>query len=316
MHTSLDDLVSMAVFARVVDAKSFTAAARLLGVSKSIVSKRVSALEQQYGVPLLHRTTRRLSLTPEGARLFERCSQLVRVADEAPSVMQRDRGEPYGVLRVSCGASFADPYAADVVAEFIELYPQCQVELSVSNGIVDLVSESVDLAVRIAGSLQSSSLVALRLGVTRRIVCASPEYVRRRGAPRTPDDLRAHACLRFTPIRDAVDWHFAGQTTIVPVSGPFESDSIEALRRAAVRGCGIFVVPEFIVSQELESGQLVQLLAEHPRDTVGIFAVYAKGKVVPIKIRRFVELLAAHLRTLPRLQALAVAGYRDVVHKR
>jgi len=307
MSTSLDDLVSMAVFARVVEAKSFTAAAALLGVSKSIVSKRVSALERQYGAPLLHRTTRRLSLTSDGARLFERCSQLVRVADDAPSVLQRERGEPYGVLRISCATSFAEPYVADVVARFVSRYRKCQVEMCVSNAMVDLVSERVDVALRIAGSLQSSSLVARRLGVTRRLLCASPDYVRRYGSPRTPDDLRAHACLRFTPLRDAVEWQFARQKTFVPISGPFEADSLEALTRAAVRGVGILVVPEFMVSEELASGALTQLLSDHPLGTLGVFAVYAKGKVVPAKIRRFVELLAAHLGTLPGLRA-ATAG--------
>lgn len=308
MRSSLDDLMSMAMFARVVEAKSFTAAAALLGTSKSVVSKRVAALEQRFGAPLLHRTTRRLSLTPEGARLFEHCSQLVRVADEAPAVLQRDNGEPRGVLRLSAGASFAGPYLADVVAQFVSRYRECQVELSVSNTMIDLVSERIDLAIRIAGSLQSSSLVARRLGVTRRVVCASPEYVRRHGAPRTPDDLRGHACLRFTAIRGATDWHFANQKTFAPISGPFSSDSVEALTRAAVRGAGVIVVPEFLVGEELASGELVPLLAEHPLEKLGIFAVYAKGKIVPSKIRRFVELLAAHLRKLPGLRGVSGAG--------
>jgi len=157
----------MAMFARVVDAKSFTAAAAILGVSKSVVSKRVAALEEQLATRLLHRTTRSLSLTPEGVRLYERCLRMLRAADEASELMEADSHEPRGVLRVNCPMTFSDLYLGDAIAAFIARHPSVRVELSVVNPMVDLVSERVDVAIRIAPTLEVSrsrvsSLVDLR----------------------------------------------------------------------------------------------------------------------------------------------------------
>src|SRR5579859_4240861 len=143
MATSIDDLVSMAMFARVVEAKSFTRAARTLGVSKSAVSKRVAALEEKLGARLLHRTTRRLSLTAEGARMHERCLQMMRAADEAPALVQGEGDEPRGILRVNCPAIFADRYLCDAVVDFVTRHPGVGVDLSVDNAMIDLVGEGV-----------------------------------------------------------------------------------------------------------------------------------------------------------------------------
>src|SRR5215468_4824201 len=235
MTTSLDDLVSMAMFARVVEAKSFTAAATTLSVSKSAISKRVAALEERLGARLLHRTTRRLSLTTEGAHLYERCIDLLRTADEVPGLVQGE-GEPRGVLRVSCPPIFADRYLATAAIEFVERHPRLQVELLASTAMVDLVGDRVDLAIRMSPTLESSSLVARRLATTSKLLCASPDYLRRRGTPRVPDDLRNHDCLRFSPIRPEVEWKLGvGRSSVViPVSGPMISDSAETLRQAAL----------------------------------------------------------------------------------
>ncbi len=299
--SSLDDLVSMAMFARVVEAKSFTAAAEALGVSKSVVSKRVAALEQQLGARLLQRTTRRLSMTPEGARLHDRCLGLLRAADELPGLVRGDDGQLRGVLRVTCPSTFSDLYLGNFLAEFLGRHPQLQVELSVTNDLVDLVGERVDVAIRIARHLQSSSLVARKLASARRLACAAPSYLARHGVPRHPDDLRAHACLRFSAVRDHVDWRFHdGKTAIVPpISGPLSADSIEPLQQAALRGAGIMVLPIYCVAADLTAGRLVPVLEEWALEPLGVYAVYPKGRVVAPKVRRFVEFLTTRLRPAP-----------------
>jgi DNA-binding transcriptional LysR family regulator len=301
MTTSLDDLVSMAMFARVVEAKSFTAAALKLSVSKSVVSKRVAALEERLGARLLHRTTRRLSLTTEGARIYDRCLHMLRAVDEAADQVQVAGDEPRGVLRVNSPAILADGAVADAVAAFVARYPQVAVELSADNAVIDLISERVDVALRLSSRLDSSSLVARRLATSSKVVCAAPAYLRARGTPRVPDDLRGHACLRFSPLRPEIEWRFGGgrTATVVPVSGPITSDSAEVLRRAAIAGAGIIVLPMLHIVEDLEAGRLVPVLDDHPVASIGVFAVYARGRFVPAKVRKFVDLLVTVLRDAP-----------------
>jgi DNA-binding transcriptional LysR family regulator len=299
--TSLDDLVSMAIFARVVEARSFTAAASVLEVSKSAVSKRVAALERRLGSRLLQRTTRRLALTPDGARLYERCLQMLRAADEASQLGEAARGEPQGVLRVNCPMSFSDLYLGQAAADFVTRHPLVRVELSVANAMVDLILERVDVAIRITPALTTSSLVARRLATTPKVVCAAPDYLRRCGTPRTADDLRTHACLRFSQLPVEVEWRFRRGTRplVVPVSGPIVADNSEALRRAAIAGAGIIVLPLYYAAADLEAGRLQQVRAGDELEPLGVFAVYSKGPVVPRKVRAFVDFLVARFRTFP-----------------
>jgi DNA-binding transcriptional LysR family regulator len=298
MTSSLDDLVSMAMFARVVDTTSFTAAADSLCVSKSVVSKRVAALEERLGARLLHRTTRRLSLTPEGARIYERCLHMLRAVDEAAELVQADGDEPRGVLRVNCSSTLAEHHLGGAVTSFVARYPRVQVDLSADNALVDLISERVDVAVRMATHLDSSSLVARRIATSHKVACAAPAYLAARGRPRIPDDLRGHACLRFSALRPEVEWRFEGKgdPTVVPVTGPIQSDHVESLRRAAVAGAGIVLLPTFVVADDLEAGRLVPVLADHPVAALGVFVLYARGKFVPAKVRVFVDHLATQLR--------------------
>lgn len=298
MTTTLDDLVSMAMFARVVEAASFTAAADALGVSKSAVSKRVAALEERLGARLLHRTTRRLSLTPDGARLHERCLHMLRAVDDAAELVQADGDEPRGVLRVNCSSTLAEHHLSGAVTAFVARHPKVQVDLSTDNALIDLISERIDVAVRMATRLDSSSLVARRIATSHKLACASPGYLAARGTPRVPDDLRGHACLHFSALRPELEWRFEGgeRATVVPVTGPLQSDNVEALRRAAVAGAGIVLLPTFVVAGDLEAGRLVTVLDDHPVAALGVFVLYARGKFVPAKVRAFVDHLASHLR--------------------
>jgi DNA-binding transcriptional LysR family regulator len=299
----LDELVSLAMFARVVEAKSFTHAATALGVSKSIVSKRVSALEESLGARLLHRTTRRLSLSPEGARLYERCMQMLHAADEAPELVRGAGDEPRGVLRVTSPFILSDAYLADAIVGFLSRYPHVEVELEASNAMVDLVGGRVDVALRLARTLESSNLIARRLATTPNVVCAAPGYWHKRGTPLVPDDLRAHACLRFSLLPAEIEWRFrvARADVVVPVSGPFASNSPAALRRAALAEAGVVVLPHFFLAEDLAEGRLVPVLTQYPVASLALYAVYAKGKFVPTKVRKFVDHLAATLRSVPGL---------------
>jgi DNA-binding transcriptional LysR family regulator len=283
----MDDLVSMAMFARVVEAKSFTAAALQLGVSKSLLSKRISALEERVRTPLLRRTTRRLSLTTEGARMHEHCLAMLRAADDAALFSEARDREPRGVLRISCSQVVSELYLNRALCDFAAAYPAVQVEVSASNQIVDLVAERIDLAVRMSPTLESSSLVARRFAVSKKTLCASPAYLRARGTPRTPDQLRAHACLRFSPIAHNVEWRFGD--TVVPCSGPIISDNADTLRHCAIAGLGIVNLPFGYIADDIASGRLVRILEDHPQPTRGVYAVYMKGRVVPAKIRKFID---------------------------
>jgi DNA-binding transcriptional LysR family regulator len=296
MKTSLENLISMAMFARVVESGSLSAAAATLSVSKSAVSKRLAALEERLGVRLLHRTTRRITLTPEGAELFEHCLQLLRAADGAPEL--HPGSEPRGLLRVSAPAIFSDALVAEAIADFVRSHPRVEVDLRVSNAMVHMIGEQIDVALRVSRTLESSSLIARRLATAPQVVCVAPAYIEARGTPATPADLRGHACLRFSRLRPEVEWRFRDgrSETAVPVSGPIVSDDVEALRRSAIAGAGIIVVPRFFVAPDIDAGRLVPLLEQYASPELGVFAVYSKGKLVPAKIRAFVAHLATHAR--------------------
>jgi DNA-binding transcriptional LysR family regulator len=296
MKTSLENLISMAMFARVVESGSLSAAAATLSVSKSAVSKRLAALEERLGVRLLHRTTRCITLTPEGAELFEHCLQLLRAADGAPEL--HPGSEPRGLLRVSAPAIFSDALVAEAIADFVRRHPRVEVDLRVSNAMVHMIGEQIDVALRVSRTLESSSLIARRLATAPQVVCAAPAYIEARGTPATPADLRGHACLRFSRLRPEVEWRFRDgrSETAVPVSGPIVSDDVEALRRSAIAGAGIIVVPRFFVAPDIDAGRLVPLLEQYASPELGVFAVYSKGKLVPAKIRAFVAHLATRAR--------------------
>lgn len=298
MATTLEDLVSMAIFARVVEAKSFTAAATALSVSTSHVSKRVTALEERLGVRLLQRTTRRLSLTPDGASLYDRCLRMLHAADEGAELAEARDAQPRGTLRLTCPTTFADSFLSDAVASFIAQYPNVNVELSVSNALTDLIDDRIDLAIRLARRLESSSLIARKLATLSETVCASPAYLEQHGTPRVPDDLRKHRCLRFALLRPDVEWRFGrgSREMVVPTSGPLTADNGEALRRATLAGVGIAVLLSFTVADDLAAGRLVALLPDFAPAPVGVYAVHSKGKLVPPKIRAFIEHLTRRMR--------------------
>jgi DNA-binding transcriptional LysR family regulator len=308
MPLTADDLGAMVCFARVADAQSFTEAARQLGLAKSVVSARITGLEKKVGVRLLQRSTRKVSLTPEGERMYERCRAVVAALNEANGSLDTDYGEPHGVLRVSAPETFNDAVLACAAIEFVKRHPAVQIEITASNERVNLVGERVDLAIRLAPRVLGASLVARRIGMTTKIVCASPSYVAEYGAPLSVADLPSHACLRFSVLTQTAEWAFAPPHGVLEgrLTTPLASDSPEALRQAAVAGLGLAVFTRYQVAADLAAGHLVTVLDDAPMVGLGIFTVHTHAGFVPRKISAFVTHLASALAT-PQWRALAGA---------
>lgn len=312
MAVSSEELLAMLTFVRVVEARSFTAAAAVLGVAKSVVSARVAALESELKVRLLHRTTRKLSLTPDGMSLYERCAPVVAAADAAAMAVAGTGDTPRGVLRVNAPVAFSEEYLAAPTAAFLARYPHVRVELAANDRMVDLVDERVDVAVRVTPHLRGGAgLVARKLAADRTVLVGAPGYLARRGTPRVPEDLLGHDCLTYALLDIADEWRFrspAGEgragrgagrdaTYALPLEPRFTAASGSLLRRAALADMGLAVLPSFMVAADLAAGRLRQVVDAFAGTSLGIHAIYPRARPVPAKTRAFVDTLVAHFRT-------------------
>ena len=289
-----DSLQEMAVFARVVGAGSLSAAARELGLSPALVSRRLAALEARLGVRLINRTTRSLRLTEDGARYYEACTRVLAEIEEADAMVGAGRVEPRGALRVALPASFGHLHVAPLIPQFAARYPEVQLALSLSDRNVNVIEEGFDVAVRIA-HLEDSSLSARRLAPNRRVVCASPAYLQRHGTPATPHDLVRHNCLTTTNEL-AMTWDYKGpdgKPGSVRVSGDYACDNWEVLREWAIAGLGVALKSTWDVHRDLEDGTLVPVCPGYTfHSDVAIYAVYPHRRFLPAKTRVFIEFLA------------------------
>jgi len=293
----MDRFQEMRVFAAVVDAGSFVAAADALEMSKPAVSRHLAELEQRLGVRLLHRTTRRLSLTVEGEVFLARCRDLLAGVDEAEAEVSARGGSVVGVLKVSAPVSFGIRHLAPLWAPFMAAHPQLMLDLTLTDRFIDLVEEGYDLAVRIA-RLPSSSLVSRRLASTRMVLCASPDYVRRHGAPQRPADLASHALLAYSLLATGDTWEFEGPggTEQVKVRARMQTNSGDTCTAITLGGGGIALQPLFLVSGDLDRGDLVEVMPQWRAADLGIYAVYPTRKHMPPKVRLLIDFLAEHLR--------------------
>ena len=296
----MDNLAGVAVFAAVVEAQSFTEAARRLGMSKAAVSKQVSRLEERLGARLLNRTTRRLSLTEVGAAYYERCARIVAEAEEAELAVTRLHEVPRGTLRVDAPVSFGLQYLAPVLPTFMARHPELHVDLTFNDRIVDLVAEGYDLAVRI-GRLPDSTLVARKLAESRSLVCAAPQYWEKHGRPERPADLAAHNCFGYSYLATRNEWRFRGPDGPVPVrvSGSLTANNGDALREAAVAGLGVALIPVFMACDDFRAGRLEPVLRDFAPDLAGIHAVYPHNRHLSAKVRAFVDFLVEALDPAP-----------------
>ena len=300
MRASPDDILGMAFFARVVQAQSFSDAARSLGVSKSAVSARVSRLEEKLGVRLLHRTTRRLALTADGVRLYERCARVVAEADDAAEVAAGASATPRGLLRVHALPAFAETYLTAPIARFLAQYPDVRIELRLGDRLPDLALDGLDVSIVMTRRLADSGLLARKLAKAKVVTCAAPSYLRRHGIPFRPQDLVHHHCLSHSVVQFE-DWHF--ETDEGPVSlragARLTVDDRGFLRQAAVDGLGITMLPDPLVAADLAAGRLLPILEGFQSIELAVNAVHPHGRNPPASVRAFLDHLASCFRQPP-----------------
>lgn len=294
------DLNSMAVFARVVEAQSFSAAARRLGLSKSAVSKHVSQLEDRIGARLLHRTTRRLGLTDVGAAFYERCARILAEVEEAELAVSHMSAAPRGTLRVSAPVSFGARFLAAPIAEFAKLYPELHIEVVLNDRLVDLVDEGYDVAIRI-GRLADSSLIAKRLCAMPGFIVAAPAYLAAHGTPQTPADLRDHNCMLYSlsTSGDVYPLRQDGHDITVKIEGSLRANNGDLLMEGVRQGVGLAFMPAFFCGADLRAGKLVEVLSGFRAPPGAITAVYPHNRHLSVKVRVFVDYLVRHFTEVP-----------------
>jgi DNA-binding transcriptional LysR family regulator len=294
---ALDDVAALVIFARVIQQRSFTRAARALGTSTSAVSKRIARLEARLGASLLTRTTRHVVPTEAGLALYERCLRILREVEDAELLVADLQAAPRGLLRVTAPVYFGELHIAPLIATLALRHPGLRIELSLSDRFVDVSAEGFDLAVRI-GPLSGATLNVRKLVRDPIIACAAPAYLQRRGTPERPQDLLEHDCLRYTLTTHKGRWRFhdeKGETVYVPVMGPLDSDHSGALREAARAGLGIVYLPQFYLAEALQRGELVRVLTRFAPSPIDIQAVYPSQQRLPAKTRACLDVLTEEL---------------------
>jgi len=289
----MDRLAAIQVFAQVVESGSFAKAADRLGLSTSAASRQVADLESHLQTRLLNRTTRRVSLTESGQQFYERAVQLMTDLAEAEQEASSAAVVPRGTIRLTTSVNFGVRHVAPAIAEFLERYPDVRFDVSLSDRVVDLVEEGLDLAIRI-GAPVADNLVARKLGETRMVPCASPGYLAKHAAPKTPEDLAHHNCFTYEYVSPRHVWRFrdrSGAEHAVRVAGRLHSNNGDLLAEVAARDGGIVFEPAFIVGPEVRAGRLVPLLQDFVPPPVPIYALYPSRKHLSAKVRRFVEFL-------------------------
>ena len=297
----MDRLAALQAFVRVAESRSFSEAARRLRTSKSAVSRNVGALEAELGARLFNRTTRSLNLTEAGRAYCERVTRVLADLDDADRALGQLQATPRGRLQVSAPMSFGFLHLAPALPEFLTRFPEVDVDLSFSDRFVDVVDEGFDLALRI-GALPDSSLMARRIAPIRRTICASPDYFRRRGTPRKPEDLEGHECLRNSNVARTQEWRFvdeAGKPCLIPVSGRVSANNGDALRIVALAGFGVASLPTFIVGADLRAGALVSALDRFIAQDLALNAVYPHSRHLSPKVRAFVDFLVSRFGKRP-----------------
>ncbi|PPU77215.1 MULTISPECIES: LysR family transcriptional regulator [Xanthomonas] len=292
----MDTLDAMRVFTAVAERSGFSAAAAALDRSTASVTRQIAALEQRLGTRLLNRTTRRVSLTSAGTAYYQRCLQLLADLDDLEATIGAQALEPSGVLRVNAPVSYGIERLGALLPGFRTRHPQVELDLSLSDRLVDMVEEGFDVAIRITRQ-PAPMLIARQLGKVRLLACAAPAYLERAGTPKHPADLAGHECLlyHYSPTGDVVRFHGPDGDIEVRVHGGLRANNGHVLNAAALAGQGIVMQPDFLADAHLASGRLVRILPEYELGDIGIFAVYASRNHLAPKVRSFIDYLVEHL---------------------
>jgi DNA-binding transcriptional LysR family regulator len=296
----MDKITGMTIFTRVAKSGSFTAAADELSMSRAMVSKHIMSLESSLGIRLLNRTTRRLSLTEVGRSYLERCLAILEEIEETEASVTQLQSEPRGTLRISAPPFFGSKQLVPAIIEYGRQFPDVQFELILHGGLVDMIEENMDLAIRL-DDLGDSMLVARNVGLSKLILCGSPDYFRKNGVPCDPEELKQHNCLVSTTLPPGAVWSFVDGKTEkkIRVEGSLQSNIAGAIRSAVIGGLGLAILPSYMVGEELRKGLLQQALTEQLSASVAIQAVYPHRKFLSAKVSTFVNFLARRLAPRP-----------------
>jgi LysR family transcriptional regulator for bpeEF and oprC len=299
----MDRFLLMHCYVRAVETGSFSAVARELGTGQPNISRNIAALERHLGTRLLHRSTRKLTPTPEGERYYIEVRRVLDAAEEADA-NARGEGKPSGLLRVSCPTSLGRAYLLPQAGALLARYPEMELDVQLSDRYIDLVEDGVDLAIRV-GVLEDSALRARRIGMSERVCVASTTYLARRAAPQTPADLHQHNCIVYTLMNSGISWRF--RQGEVPVRGSFRANTLDGVHRAVVDGLGIGYGPQWMFEREILDGSVRMLMTEHYAPAVPINIIYSPHRLLPRRAAVFMDFIAEAFGRDPTLQEGALA---------
>ena len=296
----MDKLASIRAFTKVVGHGSFSEAARVLRISRSAVSKYVSDLEEELGVQLINRTTRSVGPTQDGHIYYERCLAILADLEEADLAISHAQVNPRGTLRVNAPMSFGTLHLGRAVADLMAKYPKLRIELILSDELVDPVQDGFDVTVRVA-ELPSSSLIARAIVPAHRVVCGAPSYLKGRGAPTHPSELKAHDCLSYGYLATANRWKLTGPDGDhwIKIPGTLCTNNAEVLKDAAIKGLGIALLPTFIAGPELRNGTLREIMTDYKAPELTLYAIYPPNRHLSVKVRVFIDFLVANSAPSP-----------------
>lgn len=289
----MQDLNLMLIFAEVVEAGSFSGAARQIGVSRSAISKAVANLEKALGARLLNRSTRHLSLTEVGAAFSEHCRRIKLESESARQVVDSLNSAPRGTLRVAASVAFGTLHIAPALSDFLNRYPEIDMDMTIIDRPVDLAEEGYDVVIRVCET-PPENMVARKIAPAGSKLCATPDYFARFGVPERPEDLENHNCLDYIHSGDKGMWRFTGPSgeIAVPVSGRLRINDDDALSQAVLGGLGLALLPTFLIGKDLQAGRLKSVLSEYIPIKRNIYAIYMPTRHLPLKIRVFVDFLS------------------------
>jgi len=291
----LDGIV---VFVEVINAGSFTKAADNTGHSTSYISKEINKLEERLGLRLMNRTTRSISLTPEGEMYFQQCQQIIDDAEQAESSVNQRQVEPKGTLKVSCPMSFGFSHLRPIFARFLTTFPQVNLELDMTGRQVDVVADGIDVAIRTAGELEDSSLISRHLISSFGVTVASPQYLSTHGVPQHPSELSQHQTITYSHIKMPNIWQYQtaqGEQISVQLQSRVITNSPEMELDLALAGLGITRMPEFYLDDKLDNGELVSLFDDYQKTPINVYLVYASRKHMSAKVRSFIDFILDEL---------------------
>jgi DNA-binding transcriptional LysR family regulator len=288
----MDKVMSMRVFSAVTKQGSFSDAAKKLSISKAMASKHVQNLENSLGVRLFNRTTRKLNLTEVGHAYYDKVDIILADIDETEQAISQLNSVPKGKLKIMAQPSFGAFHLSRALSEYLKIYPEVKTEIELSNRMPDLVEDGIDLAFHV-GELDDSMYVARKIASARRVVCASPYYLKQNGTPQSPDDLSKHNCLIYSPRINVEEWEFIdeGKKIKLKTSGDIQCNDSDALRIAAIQGCGIAQLPTYVVGLDIQSGRLNALLEAYEPEKLPVYAIYNHRKYLSAKIQTFIDFI-------------------------